>query len=158
MLGEENKNLVCGRGGGYWGGGWTHFWLMGRLPNILPPVRKTLFIGGGTLPTMGSPGYSRTLLAIHQKYQEPSFCEVISSFVLLAYANLATSGTLLQLLLACLNFRFRRFILLVQMKKVISMSFGSSASSWNSWRWVRLDLMQFQQLQQFQPEPTHKIH
>ena len=46
----------------------------------------------------------RTLLAIHQKYREPSFWEVIDSFVLLAYANLATSRTLLQPLLACLNF------------------------------------------------------
>ena len=38
-------------------------------------------------------------------------------------------------------FRLRlRFILLVQMKKVISMNYGSSASSWKPWRWVRLDL------------------
>ena len=46
----------------------------------------------------------RTLLAIHQKLQEPSFWEVINSFVLLAYANLAASRTLLQRLLACLKF------------------------------------------------------
>ena len=45
----------------------------------------------------------RTLLAIHQKSQEPSFWEVIDSFVLLAYASLAASRTLLQRLLACLN-------------------------------------------------------
>ena len=38
-------------------------------------------------------------------------------------------------------FRFRGFILLVQMKKVISMSYGSSTRSWKPWRWVRLDLM-----------------
>ena len=38
-------------------------------------------------------------------------------------------------------FKFRRFILLVQMKKVISMSYGSSTRSWKPWRWVRLDLM-----------------
>ena len=38
-------------------------------------------------------------------------------------------------------FRFRGFILLVQMKKVISMSYGSSTRSWKLWRWVRLDLM-----------------
>ena len=46
----------------------------------------------------------RTLLAIHQKSQEPSFSEVMDSFVLVAYASLAASRTLLQRLLACLNF------------------------------------------------------
>ena len=46
----------------------------------------------------------RTLLAICQKSQEPSFWEVLDSFVLLAYASLAASSTLLQQLLACLNF------------------------------------------------------
>ena len=43
----------------------------------------------------------RTLLAIHKKSREPSFWEVIDSFVLVAYASLAASRTLL---LACLNF------------------------------------------------------
>ena len=47
---------------------------------------------------------SRTLLAIRQKSREPSFWEVMDSFVLLAYASLAPSRTLLQRLLACLNF------------------------------------------------------
>ena len=46
----------------------------------------------------------RTLLAIRQKSRESSFWEVMDSFVLLAYARLATSRTLLQRLLACLNF------------------------------------------------------
>ena len=46
----------------------------------------------------------RTLLAISQKSQEPSFWEVIDSFVLLAYPSLAASRTLLHQLLACLNF------------------------------------------------------
>ena len=46
----------------------------------------------------------RTLLAIRQKSGEPSFWEVMDSFVLLAYASLAASRTLLQWLLACLNF------------------------------------------------------
>ena len=46
----------------------------------------------------------RTLLAIHQQSREPSFWEVMDSFVLLAYARLAASRTLLQRLLACLNF------------------------------------------------------
>ena len=38
----------------------------------------------------------RTLLAIRQKSREPSFWEVMDSFVLLAYASLAASRTLLQ--------------------------------------------------------------
>ena len=46
----------------------------------------------------------RTLLAIRQKSREPSFWEVMDSFVLVAYASLAASRTLLQWLLACLNF------------------------------------------------------
>ena len=46
----------------------------------------------------------RTLLAIRQKSREPSFLEVMDSFALLAYASLAASRTLLQRLLACLNF------------------------------------------------------
>ena len=73
----------------------------------------------------------RTLLAIHQKSQVPSFWEVMDSFVLLAYASLAASRTLLQQLLACLNFnlRIRRFFSLVQTKKVISINYGSSTSS-----------------------------
>ena len=46
----------------------------------------------------------RTLLAIRQKSREPSFWEVMYPFVLLAYASLAASRTLLQRLLASLNF------------------------------------------------------
>ena len=46
----------------------------------------------------------RTLLAIRQKSGESSFWEVMDSFVLLAYASLAASRSLLQQLLACLNF------------------------------------------------------
>ena len=38
----------------------------------------------------------RTLLAFHQKSREPSYWEVIDSFVLLAYASLAALRTLLQ--------------------------------------------------------------
>ena len=46
----------------------------------------------------------KTVLAIHQKSAEPSLWEVIDSFVLLECATLAASRTLLQQLLACLNF------------------------------------------------------
>ena len=46
----------------------------------------------------------RTQLAIHRKPQEPSFWEVIDSFVLLPYTILAASRTLSQHLIAYLNF------------------------------------------------------
>ena len=46
----------------------------------------------------------RTVLTIRQNSQEPSCGEVVDSFVLLAYASLAVSRTLLKRLLACLNF------------------------------------------------------
>ena len=43
-------------------------------------------------------------MAICQKSRESSFWKVMDSFVLLAYASLAASRTLLQRLLVCLNF------------------------------------------------------
>ena len=46
----------------------------------------------------------RTLLGIRQKFREPSFWEVMDSFVLVAYTSLAASRTLLQSVLVCLNF------------------------------------------------------
>ena len=59
----------------------------------------------GPLNRGGIPDLSllRTLLGIYRKSWEPSFWEVMDSFVLVAYASLAASGTLLQRLLACLN-------------------------------------------------------
>ena len=72
----------------------------------------------------------RTLLAICQKSQEASFCEVMHSFVLVAYASLSASRTLLQQLLVCLNFILdSEDLLLVEMKKMISVNYGSSTSS-----------------------------
>ena len=55
---------------------------------------------------------SITPLEIRQKSQEPGFWEVMHSFVLLAY----------------LQVRFRRFILLVQTEKVISTNQDSNTS------------------------------
>ena len=40
-----------------------------------------------------------------------------------------------------LYFRIRRFILLMQMKKVISINYGSNTSIWKPWRWVRLNMI-----------------
>ena len=72
----------------------------------------------------------RTLLVIHQKSREPSFCKVIDSFFISIYKfdnfknPFATVTSLPEI-----YFRFRRFTLLVQTHKVISMSSGSSVSS-----------------------------
>ena len=79
----------------------------------------------------------RTILAICKKSWEPSFWEVMDSFVLVRYTSLAGSRTLFAMIttsLSKLNFRFRRFILLVQTKKLISMTYGSSTSCWKPWR------------------------
>ena len=46
----------------------------------------------------------RTLLAIRQKSQEPRFWEKMDFFVLVAYASLAASRSLLQRLPVCPNF------------------------------------------------------
>ena len=40
-----------------------------------------------------------------------------------------------------LYFRPRRLLLFIQLKKVISMDYDSSTSSWKPWRWVRLNLI-----------------
>ena len=37
--------------------------------------------------------------------------------------------------------RIRRFILLIKTKKVMSINYGSSTSSWKLWRWMRLYLI-----------------
>ena len=73
----------------------------------------------------------RTLLAVCQKSWEPSFWEVMNSFVL--FAGITS--------LSELYFGIRRFIFLVQLKKVISMNYGSTTSSRKWWRWVKLDLI-----------------
>ena len=81
----------------------------------------------------------RTLLAIPQKSQEPNlwrviiFCFIpISTFG--SFKNPSTTNTGL----SELGFKCWRFVLLVETKEVISMSYGSSISSWKSLRSVRL--------------------
>ena len=78
------------------------------------------------------------------KSREPRFWDVMDSFALLAYACLAALRTLLQRLLACLNFILDSedlFCWYKQQKKKISMNYGCSTSSWKPWGWVRLDLI-----------------
>ena len=73
----------------------NNFALSGAEENTSGPLNRG---GIADLPLL------RTLLAIHQKSREQSFWKVIDSFGLVAYASLAASRTLLQRLLACLNF------------------------------------------------------
>ena len=63
--------------------------------NTFGPLNR---VGISNLPLL------RTILAICQKSWQPSFWDVMNSFVLLGYASLVASRTLLQQLLACLNF------------------------------------------------------
>ena len=74
-----------------------------------------------------------TLLAIRQKSREPSFWELKFGSFKNPFATITS--------LSELYFRFRRFIVLVQTKKVISMDYGSCTSSWKPWRFVKLDLI-----------------
>ena len=71
----------------------------------------------------------RTLLAICPNSQEPSFWEVMDSFVLLAFASLQLQEPFCNIAsLSELYFRFRRFTVLVETKKVIYMNYGSQTS------------------------------
>ena len=72
----------------------------------------------------------RTLLAICQKSREPSF---LGSDRLFCFSSICKFGSFKKPFATITNlpelyFRFRRFILFVQTKKVISMNYGSSTS------------------------------
>ena len=71
----------------------------------------------------------RTLLEILQKSQEPSFWEVMD-FCFSSTCKFGSFKNPFAMItgLSELYFRFRRFILLVQTKKLISMNYGSSTS------------------------------
>ena len=103
----------------------------------------------------------RILLAICQKSQEPSFWELMDSFVLLAYTSLTASRTLLQQLLACLNFTLESE----------DYPFGTNKKSdlyelWQQHKQLKTmemsetwpDIFYERYIHQFQSEPTHKIH
>ena len=85
---------------------------------------------------------SRTLLAIYQKSQ----AKFLGSNEFFRFISICKFGSLKNpfAMITSLSepfFRIRRLILLVQTKKVISMNYGSSTSSWKPWRWVRLHLI-----------------
>ena len=63
------------------------------------------------------------------------------TLVLLAYASVTASRTLLQKLLGCLDLYSKDLSFRYNLKKMISMNYGSSTSSWKPCRWERLDLI-----------------
>ena len=103
----------------------------------------------------------RTVLAIHQKSWEPSFWEVMDCLVLLAYASLAASRTLLQWLSACLNFTLDSEDLFCWYKWK-----GDFYELWQQHKQLKTmemseawpDIYNEGFVHQFQPEPIHKIH
>ena len=79
---------------------------------------------------------TRTLLAIPQKSWEPSFWEVIDfCFISICKFGRFRNPFAKITNLSELHFEFRRFIPLAKMKKVISINYDSSTSSWKLWRW-----------------------
>ena len=72
----------------------------------------------------------RTLLAIRLKSQELRFWEVTDSFVLVEYASLAASTTLLQLLHAYLNFQ-RNFL---KIKRIYSVGKNKKSDFYELWQ------------------------
>ena len=73
---------------------------------------------------------------------EPSFLEAINScFISICKFGSFKNPFATITSLSELYFRIRRFILLVQTKKVTSMNYGSSTRSWKPYRWMRLDLI-----------------
>ena len=83
----------------------------------------------------------RMLLAIHQKSQETSFWEKIDSFFSICKFGSFKNTFATNISLPEFHFRCRWFILLVQTKDVISVSYGSSTSSWKQWTWIKLHLI-----------------
>ena len=103
----------------------------------------------------------RTLLAIRPKSLEPSFWEVMDSSTLLLYGRLASSRTLLQRLLACLNFTLDLEDLTFWYKQkkwfLFTMPIVQAAESHGD-GWDLTWYFYEGYIHQFQPEPTHKIH
>ena len=73
----------------------------------------------------------RALLAISQKSQEPRFWEAMNYFVFIRICKFGSFKNPLAMItgLSELYLRSRRFMLLVQTKKVISINYASSTGS-----------------------------
>ena len=76
--------------------------------------------------------FLRALLAFHQRSREPSFFESDWLFCFNSICKFGSFANPFAMITSQseLYFRYRRFILLVQMKKVITINFDSSTSSW----------------------------
>ena len=85
---------------------------------------------------------NRELLGIPQNSLEPSFWEEMDSFCFISICKFGSFKNPFATItnLSEFYFRFTIFNLLVQTKKVISMNYVTSTSSWKPWQWVRLDL------------------
>ena len=84
----------------------------------------------------------RTLLAIRQIPKEPSFWETKGScFINICKFDSFKNPFVKTTRLSELYFRFRIFILFIQMKEMVSMNYCSSTSSRKPGRWVRLGLI-----------------
>ena len=85
----------------------------------------------------------KRLLAILEKSWERPFWEVMEYIFFVGLCKFGSFKNPFAMIkiLSELYFRIRRFILLVQMKKLISMNSGSSTSCWKPWRLVRHDLI-----------------
>ena len=84
----------------------------------------------------------RTLLTIRQIPKEPSFREMKGScFINICKFDRFKNPSVKTTRLSELYFRFRIFILFIQMKETVSMNYCNSTSSRKEERWVRLDLI-----------------
>ena len=96
------------------------------LPDVEDNTSKSLNRGGiADLPLF------RKILPLCQRSLEPSFLEVMVSFFLLAYASLAATKTLLQQLLACLNFTLDSKDLFVQIRRVMAQPMAATQAAKN---------------------------
>ena len=104
-------------------------------PDAEDNTSRSLNIGG-----IADSPLLRTLLAIRQKSQEPSFWEVIRLFCFISICNFDSCKNPFATItsLSELYFRFKRFIPFVQARKVTSINHGSSTNIWKPWRCVRL--------------------
>ena len=103
----------------------------------------------------------RTRLAVCQKSWESSFWEMISSFFIniSKFVKFGSFKNPFPTIIACLDLNLTSGNLLCWYnQKMISMSYGSSTSSWKPWTWVSLELIStMRNIHQFKLVLTQKI-